>query len=214
LGPAETLRFDRAMYRYWLWLEMLQQNAVWKEKEVDDDDDDDDSDDEDFQEELRDEFVNIVKSMPSEELLGIIHVGAFVGETSRSRASWSSETYGLDYGGADPATLAISLADVNFGGSFHYRSWDPIQDSIKDMLLSRNVKPDQLHDNISSAIVTTVIGAGDKCSRCQSVGGANLLGTQNMFLISGLLPIRERISFLPGLLPRNREECKLIYEHI
>nr|VWP01410.1 DNA helicase (EC [Ganoderma boninense] len=35
-----------------------------------------------------------------------------------------------------------------------------------------------------------------------------------MFLLTGLFPIRERISLLPGLLPRNGEECKLIEENI
>ncbi len=64
----------------------------------------------------------------------------------------------------DPASLAKSLTDVDFGGSFNYSTWDPIEEFIKDVLLSRNVKAEQLHDKISSAIVTTVVGAADKCT--------------------------------------------------
>ena len=36
----------------------------------------------------------------------------------------------------------------------------------------------------------------------------------DMFLLAGLFPVRERIYLLPGLLPRNGEERKLIENHI
>lgn len=62
-----------------------------------------------------------------------------------------------------PGLLAKSLADINVADHYSYVSWDPIQEFIKDVLLSRNVKTDQLHDKIASAIVATVVGTGDKC---------------------------------------------------
>lgn len=87
LAPEEALRFDRAIYRYWLWLEMVQEDAVWKEGDSSDDDNDDN--DQETVAQLRDEFVTIVKALPTEELLEILHVAAFVGETRLWRASWS-----------------------------------------------------------------------------------------------------------------------------
>ncbi|PIL29643.1 hypothetical protein GSI_08280 [Ganoderma sinense ZZ0214-1] len=211
LDHKEALRFDRAMYRYWLWLEMVQENAVWKDEDPSDDDEDNDQETEP---ELRDEFVAIVKSLSSEELLEILHVSAFVVETRLWRASWATPLSTFHTSSVDPASLARSLTDMDYSGSFNYVTWDPIQEFIKDVLLSRNVKPEQLHDKISNAIVTTVIGAGDKCSRCQAVRDGDLLGAQNMFLLTGLFPIRERISLLPGLLPRNGEETRLIESNI
>lgn len=62
-----------------------------------------------------------------------------------------------------PGLLAKSLADINVADHYSYVSWDPIQEFIKDVLLSRNVKTDQLHDKIASAIVATAVGTGDKC---------------------------------------------------
>ena len=35
-----------------------------------------------------------------------------------------------------------------------------------------------------------------------------------MFLLSGLFPVWERVSFFPGLLPRNTEECRQIEKHV
>lgn len=183
LEPEEALRFDRAMYRYWLWIEMVQENAVWKDEDPSDDDDGDN--DQETEPELRDEFVAIVKALSSEELLEILHVSAFAVETRLWRASWSkfvgllssaddvlnqyllflvSLLSTFHTSSVDPASLAKSLTDMDFAGSFHYTTWDPIQEFIKDVLLSRNVKPEQLHDKISSAIVTTIVGAGDKCT--------------------------------------------------
>ena len=183
LEPEEALRFDRAMYRYWLWIEMVQENAVWKDEHPSDDDDGDN--DQETEPELRDEFVAIVKALSSEELLEILHVSAFAVETRLWRASWSkfvgllssaddvlnqyllflvSLLSTFHTSSVDPASLAKSLTDMDFAGSFHYTTWDPIQEFIKDVLLSRNVKPEQLHDKISSAIVTTIVGAGDKCT--------------------------------------------------
>ena len=181
LDPQEARRFVRAMYRYWLWFEMAQGEAVWKEEDFDDDNDDNDQE---HEPELRDEFVAIVKSLASEELLEILHVSEFAVETRLWRAacgkfvkllsSVDHDLTGLLFpatqlstyhtSSVDPAHLARSLTDVDESGYFNYVNWDPIQEFIKYVLLSRNVKPEQLHDKISSAIVTTVIGSGDKCT--------------------------------------------------
>ncbi|TBU64777.1 hypothetical protein BD310DRAFT_943770 [Dichomitus squalens] len=216
LSQEETLRFDRAMYRYWLWLEMSDQGTIWKETAKStgsDDEDDDDNDDDEPEPVLCDSFLRLLSSLPSVELCEILDVGAFAEDTSL----WSGKrsTAVSFVANADPAALAISLENGGFDAeTMVYRNWEPVRRCIKDVLQSRQVEFDELDDKTPSAIVTAPVGAEDKCSRCESVGGLSLLGVNNMILLSGLLPVHERTWLLPGVLHRNREERKLITAHL
>ena len=91
LDAHETLRFDRAMYRYWLWVELSQQEAIWKKRaksygsddEDEEDTDFDDDDEEESEPVLCDTFVGLLQSLPSEELCEILDVSLFAEETIR-----------------------------------------------------------------------------------------------------------------------------------
>ena len=59
---------------------------------------------------------------------------------------------GLEDGGFDTVNLR------------YYKPWDPIRDRIKDILLSRKMKPEHMDDRISGAIISAIVGAEDKCT--------------------------------------------------
>ncbi|RPD63236.1 hypothetical protein L227DRAFT_573067 [Lentinus tigrinus ALCF2SS1-6] len=213
LEPDESIRFQRAMYRYWLHLDMLHHGAFRHADSgsVTEDDDEDDDDVADRRERMA--FKEMLNVLSTDELLEILSVGSFCEETRQ----WQNFA-GYSYVGIDPGDLADNMQPGNDARS-PWSIWLPVPEVIREILLSRKVKYDELDSKQPKAILQTINGADDTCGRCHAVGGPQLLGTSNISLLSGVLPIRhwqgqDRVSLLPGLLPGNVSECGKIVEYL
>ncbi|KAH9890977.1 hypothetical protein C8Q73DRAFT_104979 [Cubamyces lactineus] len=106
LNPEETLRFGRAMYRYWLCYELLKNVAFTFRPDEDEDEDEDDEDyyqapgNDDEEEGLdkdrrltRDGFLSQFTDIPSEELFEILEMCAFLKDTE----TWMGKVYWKSY---------------------------------------------------------------------------------------------------------------------
>ena len=83
LDSEESLKFDRAMYRYWLYLDLLEWSAFWDEDEDEDDDVDDDEMDEREQKQVAAGLKTMMDGLSTDELLEVLNVGTFAEETLR-----------------------------------------------------------------------------------------------------------------------------------
>ncbi|KAI0762675.1 hypothetical protein C8Q74DRAFT_170562 [Fomes fomentarius] len=221
LSTEETLRFDRAVYRYWLYLEMLQNSAFWSgdDDELDNDDNDDDDDEEGREErKFREGLTAFISGLSTEELLEVLSLVTFCEETKSWAAGLPSALTGLPvnhtFVAGDPYSLARALEARQLTGDYSYGSWELVPDIIRAVLVSHKVREDELEQKQSTAIVKLVVGAEDTCSRCATIKGVQLIGQPNIYLLSGMLPVQERASLLPGLLSRNGDVTRPLLEHV
>ncbi|TFK93573.1 hypothetical protein K466DRAFT_478404 [Polyporus arcularius HHB13444] len=218
LEPQESLRFQRAMYRYWLYLDMLTEGAFEPDDDEFDDADDDDNDD-DFEERrdkyFREGFKKFLVCLSTDELLEVLSAGAFCEETMQwqSRGLPNETVVAYSFSDVDPGALGKNL-ERGYTTPSYRSSWSPAQDIIHGILLSRKVNSDELDQKRSKAILQTVNGADDTCGRCDAVGGVQLIGTANVSLLAGVLSLNERFALLPGILARNREETRKMTEYL
>ena len=100
LEPDETLRFDRALYRYWLYWEMVEV-GLFDDNEHDDDDKDEDEEESDIE---RDErlarvgLTEVISDLSTEEICQIYHIGGICEETLR----WQKHAFAPAYGQSSP----------------------------------------------------------------------------------------------------------------
>ncbi|KAI0336114.1 hypothetical protein GY45DRAFT_1239335 [Cubamyces sp. BRFM 1775] len=239
LDPKESLRFGRAMYRYWLCYELLKNVAFTYKPGEDDDEDEDDEDDEDGyqaphnndEEEgldkdrrlTRDGFLTEFTHLPSEELFEILEMCTFLKDTETwmGKAYWKSY-YAYDayihtpWTPVDPMQLARHV-EAHRPQEDYFRGYsdnDLIPNAARRVLRLRKVPEDRLADPNLRVIVTSANGSQDCCSRCQAVCGTGLFGSTNMFLLGGLIGSGEQTALLPGALHRNRDEMRLLQYHI
>ncbi len=114
LEPQESLRFQRAMYRYWLYLDMLTEGAFEPDDEFDDADDDD-NDDDDFEERrdkyFREGFKKFLVCLSTDELLEVLSAGAFCEETMQ----WQSRGLPNETGWSKSTVFTPSRVDLCVG---------------------------------------------------------------------------------------------------
>ena len=88
LEPHEALKFERALYRYWLYCATAGRDAF-----LPDDDEYDDVDEEDIEERdqklVRLGLIDMISSLSTEEVFELHHIGNFCEEASR----WQRSTY-------------------------------------------------------------------------------------------------------------------------
>ncbi|KAI0359090.1 hypothetical protein OH77DRAFT_1420643 [Trametes cingulata] len=223
----ETLRFQRAVYRYMLCHELILYREFTPAKDPDatdsDEDEDEDQDDgmEDMQKTVQSGLLKMFKDYPSEELFELLEICAFAkdAKTWCLRACWET-TFPLQSADVSPVnlrTLATQLEEPGaFDGTFPipWFSENPISYAAMENLRARKVPEARFGETPYGAIVTATRGEKDHCSRCQAVCGLVLLGPSNMSTLAGILSFRDKVLLLPGLLPRNREEQGLLLDHL
>ncbi|KAI0757301.1 hypothetical protein C8Q80DRAFT_1132958 [Daedaleopsis nitida] len=224
LALNEVLRFDRAMYRYWLNLELLTYEAFWPDDEDEDETSSDDGfpDDEDEDTkstQSRAAFVAHMGLLPTDELLELLNVSVFCEETEQ----WVSRALTLRDGIftihqnvlPNPACLARSLENGYLADEiYRSTSFALNREAIEEILVSRKLKLEELAGQHATAIIKSVVGSDDACSRCDKICGVQLFGAPNSSLLSGTLSVPDKLKLLPGLLPDNRTEFHLLREHL
>ncbi|KAI0651572.1 hypothetical protein C8Q79DRAFT_44241 [Trametes meyenii] len=225
LEPSESLKFHRAMYRYWLCFKILEEEGFWWKMDEDSDDEDGDEEEEEERMEklVHDGFLEFLKGMPTQELLELLEIRAFLEEmrtwvTSARRRSPEFYVPIPVQCPVDPADIGVNLGVTNttpFMSS--YVPWlqeDPIRKAARELLQARKVPDQQLLERNPGIIIGSPHGAEDSCSRCNVTCGNALLGKTNMFLLSGIIGIHEKMRLLPGRLPRTNTETKSLAAHI
>ncbi|KAI0724267.1 hypothetical protein C8T65DRAFT_714455 [Cerioporus squamosus] len=216
LEPEESVRFQRAMYRYWLYRDMLDHGAFELVEDFSDMEDDDDDAIEERQEKFfRAGFKKILECLSTEDLLEVLSTSAFCEEMMhwQVRGLPNHPGFATSYSSSNPGGLAKNL-ERGYTTPLYSLSWGPVQDVIHDILQSRSIKQTELDQKLSKAILQTVNGADDTCDRCHTVGGVHLIGIVNISLLAGDLSMHERLSLLPGMLARNRDETRKMTEYL
>ena len=99
LEPDETLRFDRALYRYWLYWDMVEVGLFDDNEHDDDDDEDEEKSDIERDERLaRVGLIEVISDLSTEEICQIYHIGSFCEETLR----WQKHAFAPAYGQSSP----------------------------------------------------------------------------------------------------------------
>ncbi|CDO76424.1 hypothetical protein BN946_scf184781.g1 [Trametes cinnabarina] len=212
LDVIERLRFHRAVYRYWICHEILKHDML-REPGEDDEEDEDGND--------VDGNVDpvVLGGSTSDELFELIEICTFLKamEVWQCRTtSTSPAPYVPFWTSVDPGQLAQSLetrqtcTDYDNGVGYH----DVISLAARKLLHALAIPNDRIAQAYPKTILDAVCGADSRCSRCQVVHGNELYGQTNMHLLAGMLVAADEGSLLPGLLPRNRYELQLLYNHL
>ncbi|KAI0670185.1 hypothetical protein C8Q78DRAFT_1093730 [Trametes maxima] len=219
LEPTESLKFQRALYRYWLCFKILEAEGYWWKEDGDEDSDDEDEDvDEEVERQeklLHDGFCGFLKDVPTQELLEILEIRAFLGEMR----TWLMTAYWITTSSIG-AVIVSPLPQLSAQGCSLIRaSWnlyatgyggDSMCDAARELLRARKVPDQQLLERSTEIIVGSARGAEDSCSRCNATCGNKLMGSTNMFVLAGIVGIHEKISLFPGHLSRNPTEIRRI----
>lgn len=177
------------MYRYWLYLEMLEHSAFWSGNDDEWDNDDNDDDDDEGREErkFREGLTAFTSGLSIKELLEVLSIATFCQETTWWAAGLPSALTGLresefdllaraslisvwftaanhTFVVGDPYSLARALEARQLTDNYSYRSWELVRDHLRAVLLSRKVKEDEMDEKPSTAIVKLVVGAEDTCT--------------------------------------------------
>ncbi|KAI9069971.1 hypothetical protein FKP32DRAFT_1616450 [Trametes sanguinea] len=234
LDALEQLRFHRAVYRYWLCYEILRYDAL-REQDSDsdneeEDEDEDDDDDHDIppddlglnkeQRRARDSLCDALGQAHSDELFELVEICAFLKGTEvwqERTVSPTSSIHPVPYWTTvNPEKLAESLQNRQMRTDYYDSSGqhELVSNAARNLLRAHKIPNDRLSQAPVKVIVTSANGADDRCSRCQAVCGTELLGPTNMHLLSGILPFGDKLSLLPGLLYKNRDEMRLLDQHV
>ena len=92
LEPEESLRFQRAMYRYWLCLDMLHYGAFGPNDETDTEEDEDEDEDEDRATKLS--IKAFLEGFSTDKLVEILSVESFCEETMHWQSGKSTIRHG------------------------------------------------------------------------------------------------------------------------
>ena len=90
LDGDEVLRFDRAIYRYWLYCEMVERCAFVEDRDEDEDEEDDYDDSEEPEEKaMRTGLIKVIGELDTKEMYQVYHAATFCQETAR----WQGRAY-------------------------------------------------------------------------------------------------------------------------
>ncbi|KAH9922019.1 uncharacterized protein BXZ73DRAFT_104276 [Epithele typhae] len=213
LDLTEAMKFDRALYRLWLYVDLYEDFVDLCDDESEsesDDDDDDDGYDGRTHKRARLRVTQLLQKLSTEELLEAIHISSFLQETKRwlgvMHANYKYRaTLPEDVLAGVQTALEVSI-DIGF----------PAFTSLASPLLaSRKVKKETIDECETSPtiILATVPGSKDTCTRCGASGGTRLIGSPNAWIFAGECRLQDR-KLLPGLLMRNPWECDAMYGHL
>ncbi|KAI0768569.1 hypothetical protein BD413DRAFT_614436 [Trametes elegans] len=204
LDAQELARFRRALYRYWLLFDAAMHNGFIRQGEH-------------ANHQHLDATVTLsmniagitalLNPLSNQELFEIMDISAFL----RDLEDWDLCAAGniaprqvrwFRFTPSDPMSLAEMLREhgTNSFTSMRYKylANDPAVTATQSILRKRGVSEERILDPNAhpDAIVRTVCGQDDQCSRCGVVYGVNLLGSTNMHLLSGIVAARERLRLL------------------
>ncbi|KAH9853071.1 hypothetical protein C2E23DRAFT_859379 [Lenzites betulinus] len=200
------------------------------EDEDNEDEDEDQNEDQNEEDEFYEEWVptphekrlehlkdNFLESLSSEELLELLAMNAIVADFDL----WQQTAWGDNAFNSHHMPVGILQLDHRFSERTVPSRWAPYENPEIPMiahvatkiLQARATPHDRLHV-VPSAILTSVHGDKDTCTRCAAESGVQLLGAPNMHLLPGLLSYAERALLLPGRLPRYVEEVRALADHL
>ncbi|KAI0768570.1 hypothetical protein BD413DRAFT_563060 [Trametes elegans] len=227
LDEHEAVRFRRALYRYWLLYDISVHEGFLRQQDDGSDDEEEDDDGLDLLSYNASGITAMLQPLTNEELFEMQEVATFCLETE----SWNTRAVESLYpihltamrmSPVDPMMLTQILQELwrstgpLTSTRYIYIGEDPALAAAREILRDRKVSEERLTDpNVhAKAVVHTIRGEHDTCSRCHTVCGINLLGTTNMQLLAGLVTIREKVKLLPGLLSVNHDEVGQLVGHL
>ncbi|EMD41884.1 hypothetical protein CERSUDRAFT_90467 [Gelatoporia subvermispora B] len=117
---------------------------------------------------------------------------------------------------SEPETIAFGFEACVLEADVEITSDDLAEDffdrNLDHVWEDRNIDQETREKKISSSILNSVVGAQDKCARCDVQKGTSLWGSTNWPLLKGCLNPREMCNLLDALLPRNPEETTWIID--
>ncbi|KAH9922015.1 uncharacterized protein BXZ73DRAFT_104272 [Epithele typhae] len=212
LDSVEAMRFDRALYRLWLWAALYEDFIDLYRGGFDEDDDDDDDDGYDNRKhkQAHAQVTQLFQSLPTEELLEAIHIGSYLQET----VGWLGVVHAnYKYRRTLPeGVLAGIQAAVRVSSHSDVPDFTSL---VRPLLSSRKVKKETIdeYETSPTTILSTVAGRKDTCTRCEALEGTRLIGSPNAWIIAGECRLQDR-KLLPGLLMSNQWECDAMYGHL
>ncbi|KAI0329652.1 hypothetical protein GY45DRAFT_1324790 [Cubamyces sp. BRFM 1775] len=236
LDAIEAVRFEKALYRYWLCYELLKNDAfTWAAaqppfSDLSDVDDVMQEYAEDPSERplyghskrIRNGFVNVFRYLASQELLELLETLAFLEDSmiwlQNAHWEWNVPFAPTSRTPIDPAQLARSLEarlpqdEYGFGSDEHNLIWVAAR-----AVLRQRKDPAQFRAYWDvKAIIIAATDNEAQCSRCQTIAGDThwgLLGPPNMFLLEGMLSREEKIALLPAAIATNANELRLLHAY-
>ncbi|KAH9945585.1 hypothetical protein B0H21DRAFT_744377 [Amylocystis lapponica] len=209
LSPVESLRFHRAVYRVWSWLRIAEYYL-------------DEKGEEEF-EFFREEAQRYLSGYTIDEVFEMQKARAFLGET----VQWTCHVYTTlgycRYPNCEGRNVLMQVPPdilVGYRQRIVYNlsevfdadvEWTP---AYINTLNTRRVDQADAMTRFDKAILDEVTGKQDACHRCQTVHGLNLWGRSTWPLLEGCLNLRGVCNQLPGNLPQNVAETRMLLQHI
>ncbi|GBE78053.1 hypothetical protein SCP_0109350 [Sparassis crispa] len=179
LTPAESLRFQVALYRFWQYCQEVQDYVRCGEY----------SDDDGGVDIVPETSIEYLRQFTKNDLYDIARMVRFLSET----VQWTSFVYPT----WPESALLQEPHDIlaAFEGRMSHRSFDCslfrenfFSEAYNCVLDSRGVGKHRRNVEAAAAILDTVVGADDQCYRCHNIVGLGLWGPSNWHLLKPHIP--------------------------